>query len=450
LKSLFRFLCILVLTILVGNDFAYAQGQRRISFIRDAEIETALRLYATPLFQAAGLAPEAVKIFIVRDKSLNAFVAGGQKLFMNTGLLMQAKTAGQVIGVIAHETGHIAGGHLTRIQGALKKSSAQTIAALILGGAAAVLGQSELGQAIIIGGQTLGTNSFLHYTRTQENSADQAAMRLLEGTHQSAQGLYEFMGLLEEQELVSPQYQDAYMRTHPVTRSRMKALEAHMSNSAYSKTPIAPELQAIHRRIRAKLYAYLEPVSRTMRRYKKSDRSIEARYARAVAYHKGAKLDDALKTMSGLLTEHPKDPYFLELMGQILFESGRIRDSLPYYTAAVKRAPSSALMRGELAHAQIETNNPALLQPAISNLRAALRVEREIPNTWRALATAYGRQKNDIQASLALAEEALLLNKKTDALHFATRAKKQAKEGTPAWLQADDILAAAKRLKAPE
>lgn len=450
MKSIFRFLCVLVLTTIVGNGYSYAQGQKRISFIRDAEIESALRLYATPVFQAAGLAPEAVKIFLVKDKSLNAFVAGGQKLFMNTGLLMQAKTAGQVIGVIAHETGHIAGGHLTRIQAAIEKSSAQSIAALILGGAAAVLGQGELAQAIVIGGQSLGTSSFLHYTRTQESSADQAAMRLLEGTGQSAQGLYEFMGLLEEQELLSPQYQDAYMRSHPVTRSRMNALRAHMSTSAYSKTPVTPELRAIHRRIRAKLYAHLEPASRTLRRYKKTDRNIDARYARAVAFHKSAKTADALKTISDLLAERPKDPYFLELMGQILFESGRIRDSIPYYTAAVRLAPKSALMRGELAHAQIETNTPALLQPAINNLRVALRFERRIPSTWRALAKAYGRQKDHLHASLALAEEALLLGKKSTVAHFAGRAKKLAKVGTPEWLQADDIMAAANRLKAPE
>jgi predicted Zn-dependent protease len=435
---------------MIGNDSAYSQQQPKISFIRDAEIEAALRLYSTPIFQAAGLSPEAVKIYIVNDKSLNAFVAGGQKMFMNTGLLVATKNAGEVIGVIAHETGHIAGGHLSRVNAALEKSSAQSIAALVLGGAAIALGQGELGQAIAIGGQALGTDSLLRYTRTQEGSADQAAMRLLEATGQSAQGLIDFLSILEGQELLSPQYQDAYARTHPVTQTRIQALRAHMANSSFSNTPVTPEIQAIHNRIRAKLIAFLDPTSRTLRRYKKTDMSIESQYARAVALHKAARLDDAVETMSGLLVRHPKDPYFLELMGQILFENGRIHESLPYYTAAAKLAPSSALIRRALAYAQIETNKPDLIQPAIDNLRITLRNERDIPNTWRALAKAYGRQKNDLQTSLALGEEALLLNDPSAATHFGGRAQKLAKRGSPEWLQADDILAAVKRLKPPE
>jgi predicted Zn-dependent protease len=227
-------------------------------------------------------------------------------------------------------------------------------------------------------------------------------------------------------------------------------LRAHMAKSPFSNIPVAPEIQVIHDRIRAKLSAFLNPPSRTLRRYKKTDVSIKSQYARAVALHKAARIDEAVETMSGLLARHPKDPYFLEFMGQVLFEHGRIHESLPYYTAAAKLAPSSALIRSSLAFAQIETNKPQLIQPAIDNLRIILRYDRYIPSTWRALAKAYGRQKNDLQASLALGEEALLLNDPSAATHFGGRAKRLAKRGSPAWLQADDILAAVKRLKPPE
>ncbi len=447
MKSTFWFLFILIHTITVVNDRAYSQQEPRISFIRDAETEAALRLYSKPILQAAGLSPEAVKIYIINDKSLNAFVAGGQKMFINTGLLVATKSAGAVIGVLAHETGHIAGGHLTRVGAASERSSAQAIAGFLLGGAAIALGQGELGQAIAIGGQALGADSFLKYTRAQEGAADQAAMRLLDATGQSAQGLAAFLSMLQGQELLSPQYQDAYARTHPVTQTRIKALRAHMVKSSFSNTPIAPEIQAIHNRIRAKLIAFLDPPSRTLRRYKKTDLSIESQYARAIAFHKAARIDEAVKTMSSLLVKHPKDPYFLELMGQILFENGRIHESLPYYTAAAKFAPSSALIRVALAYAQIETNKPKLIKPAIENLQISLRYERYNPSTWRALAKAYGRQKNDLQASLALGEEALLLNDPSAATHFGRRVKKLAKRGSPEWLKGDDILAAVKRLK---
>lgn len=428
---------------LIRPTDTHAQG---ISFIRDAEIENTIRAYAAPLFRAAGLDADSVDIFLVKDNSLNAFVAGGQKLFLNTGLLMRSETAGQVIGVIAHETGHIAGGHLSRVHTAMAKARAQSILSYVLGGLAALgTGRADVGGAIIAGGQQIGVRSFFRYTRTQESAADQAAMRLLDGTGQSTKGLLEFMNLLVHQEQLSAQLQDPYVQTHPITSDRIKALKAHAATSPFTNKPIDPAFEAAHRRTRAKLYAFMGSPDEALNRYKAGDKSLAARYARAIAFYRLPNLDKALTLIDGLLAEHPRDPYFHELKGQMLFENGHADRALASYENAVRLLPGSALLRRDLAHVQLELNDPALLEPAITHLRAALQRDSNAPYTWRQLAIAYGRKGNMGMSSLALAEEALLHGDLAIARHQAGRAEKLLPRGSPSWLQAQDILEAARK-----
>ncbi|MEE8394120.1 MAG: M48 family metalloprotease [Rhodospirillales bacterium] len=416
-----------------------------MSFIRDAEIENTIRSYAAPLFQAAGLEPSAIEIYLVNDNSLNAFVAGGQKLFLNTGLLMRSEHPGQLIGVIAHETGHISGGHLSRIHAAIEKSSAASVLSYVLGGAATIAtGRADLGQAIIMGGQQVGVRSFLKYSRTQESSADQAALTILENTKQSARGLLEFTKILSGQELLSPNRQDPYLRTHPLTRDRIAALEAHVAKSPYSDIAPPPDFQKAHRRMLAKLRAFTESFAITMRRYKETDASLESRYARAIALYRHSKLEEAVVLVDSLISEYPIDPYFHELKGQMMFENGRVAEAMASYETAVRLLPGSPLLRYALAQAQIESNDKALLEPAIANLRGALEQDSDSPATWRSLAIAYGRQGNMGMSSLAMAEEALLMGKPADAVYYAGRAEKLLPAGTTVWLQAQDILQAAK------
>lgn len=430
---------------LVGPETPLAKG---ISFIRDAEIENTIRAYAAPLFKAAHLEPSAIRIFLVRDSSLNAFVAGGQKLFINTGLLMRSEHAGQVIGVIAHETGHIAGGHLSRTHAELENASAQNILAYVLGGAAMIAtGRGDIGSAIIMGGQEMGRRSLLKYSRTQESAADQAALGLLDATGQSARGLLEFLEILGDQELLSVKQQDPYVRTHPLSRERISFLRDHLSRSPNTERPPAADLQERHRRMRAKLHAFLEPIALTLRRYGPSDTSLEARYARAVAYYRKPDLARALPLIEGLIADYPEDPFFHELKGQMLYENGRPAEALESYRTAVRLLPNSALLRRGLAQVQLEINDAELLEPAVANLRAALQLESDSSFTWRQLAIAYGRQGRMGQSSLALAEEAMLKGIRADALHHAGRAGKLLAEGSSGWLQAQDILQAAENMK---
>lgn len=419
---------------------------RSLSLIRDTEIENTIRTYATPVFLAAGLDPGAVRIYLVNDKALNAFVAGGQNLFINTGLLMNSAHAGQVIGVIAHEAGHIEGGHLARTQDALRNATAESILAVVLGAiAAAAAGRPDVAGAVVAGGQNTALRSFLGYTRTQEGAADAAAMRYLDETGQSARGLLEFMKTLEGQELLPYSRQDPYLRTHPLTRDRILALEKHVDLSPNSDSPLTPQDAAMHARMVAKLHGFLDNPVTTLRLYPLTDRSLAARYAQTLAFWRQHDLDRAVAHIDALLAEHPRDPYFHELKGQMLYESGRPVEALKPYETAVGILPEAPLLRIGLAEVQLALNDPALLDPAIDNLRTALARERNRPYVWRQLGIAYGRKGDIGQSSLALAEEALLVGDNPRARFHAGRAEKLLPTGSPGWLQAQDILQAAEK-----
>jgi len=424
-----------------GAGEARAQG---VPLIRDAEIENTIRLFATPVFRAAGLNPEAVNIHLVRDPSLNAFVVGGQRLFINTGLLVRSKTPGQIIGVIAHETGHIAGGHLARVHDALKNSTAATILALVLGGAAIGAGRGDVGGAIIGAGQGIALNSFLGYTRAQESAADHAALKYLDDAGMSSKGLLEFFDVLGEQEALVVERQEPYARSHPLTRERVATVANHVAKSPHTDTPYPPEFTVLHARMRAKLYGFLNSLGRTLRVYKESDTSLESRYARAVAHYRTADLKKAVPLIDGLIAEQPRDPYFHELKGQMLFENGDAKGALGSYQTASDLLPRNPLLRGDLARVQLELADPALLDSAIANLRAALAREPQVPFAWRQLAIAYGRKGDKGHSSLALAEEALLQGRKSEARYHAGFAERTFPTGSREWLQAQDILIAAR------
>ncbi len=431
-------------TVLLRPTPSSAQG---ISLIRDAEIENTIRAYAAPLFKEAGLVPSAVKIYLVKDRTLNAFVAGGQNLFIHTGLLVRTKNAGQVIGVIAHETGHIAGGHLIRTNEALRNSSAQTILGAVLGVIAAIgTGRGDVGAAIIMGSQSTSMRSVLRYSRTQESAADQAAARFLERTGQSSRGLLEFLHILAQNEPLSLARESSYMRSHPLGRERIEYLQTHIKNSRFSNTPTPQDFQTRHRIMRAKLLAFLEPKETITGRYEATDNSIESRYARAIAYYRVPDLEKAIPLIDSLLADQPNNPYFHELKGQMLFENGRIEEALGPYTKATVLMPGSALLRLGLARAQLESDNPALLQLAALNFQSALQSEPRMPFAWRQLAIAYGRTNQPGMSALALAEEALLLRHRRNALYQAGKAETLLPRGSIGWLKAQDIRETAQLL----
>ena len=418
--------------------------------IYDTEIENIIRSHLEPILGAAGIERGSVRIHLLRSDAPNAFVSRGRRMFLTTGLLRRTTHPGQLIGVLAHEVGHIEGGHLARLDTMLRDAATPTLMSAVIGAVLGTLaGDAGVAIATMSAGQHVVRSRLLSFSRTQENSADRAAVRLLDRTGQSSRGLLEFMEILEEYQSLfvsrKEQEQLSYRVTHPLTRDRIAFLRNHVRHSKYSDTAIPAETLAAHRRIVAKLDGFIEPPARTFRKYPSGDSSVPARYARAVAHYRQANFAKALEAVSGLIADSPEDPYFLELKGQILLESGKIDAALPYYRSAVERLPDAPLLRVGLAHTMIETNREALLKPAIANLEEAIRYDDTIALAWRLSATAYGRSGRLGEAALASAEYAMRSGRPGDAALMAERARRIFKEGTPGRLRAEDLLGMLKR-----
>ncbi len=398
----------------------------------------------TPIWKAAGLEPSALHVYLIEDKTLNSFVAGGQNEFINTGLIMRAETPNQLLGVLAHETGHIAGGHLTRAQQAMRNASIEGIIAMVLGAAATVVGKNG---GALLGAEGVAQRAFAQYSVTQEASADQAALTFLDRSSQSSRGLLQFFQILQGEELLSGVRQDPYLRTHPLTAQRMEYVRNHVDHSRFSDTPDSADNVEMLKRIKVKLSAFTSPPSSTLAAYPDQDQSVLARYARAIAYYRIPKLDRALPIVDGLIRDYPKDPYFRELKGQMLFENGRIADAVQPYEEAVRLAPGAPLLRISLAQVYIESNDPKVTKRAIAHLNDALRTEDKESNGWHLLATAYGREDQMGMAALALAEEGLSAGKKKDATQQASRAKALLKKSSAAYNRAEEIQREAEKIE---
>ena len=411
-----------------------------IPLIRDTEIETTIRIYAEPFLGAAGIEDNAFEAKIVKDSALNAFVARGQKIFLTTGLLKRSKNAEEVLGVIAHEIGHIAGGHLTRLHSALRKAGKTAIITQILGLTLGAASQNPaVGVAIASGGQHVAKRSFLKFSRGQEQSADQAAANYLDKVGISGKGLLEFLRVLSLQEFLLTSNQDPYVRTHPLTRNRINFMENHVKNSPVTQNKLPPIFVSRHLRMVAKLDAFIDPPKNTLRKYKKNDGSVPARYARTIALYRKGNLSEALSDIELLISDFPRDPYFIELKAKMLFENGRLPDAMKTYQRAVVLLPDAPLIRTNLAHVILEMNRAELNDVALKHVESALRSDRFMPKAWYLAGTVYGRKKQFGRSAWALAEYNILINRKRLARTHAMRALKLLKAGSPAWLRATDI-----------
>ncbi len=451
LRIFLRTLCLSLVCVSALLRPALAQesgaNSNGISFIRDAEIENIIRTWWTPLILAAGLDPAAVHIYLVNDPALNAFVAGGQNLFLYTGLLMRSQSPNQVIGVMAHETGHIAGGHLARFDQAIHNATIEGIIAMAVGAAAAVMSRNpQAASAGMLGGEGVATRSFLQFSVAQEASADHAALTFLDRSHQSARGLLQFFQILEQELVLSAQREDPYLRTHPLTRDRINYVREHVEQSPWSNAVDPPDWVVMHQRMIAKLRGFLEPPAQVLAEYKETDRSMPARYARAIALYRIPELQKALDLINGLIQEYPDDPYFEELKGQMLFENGHVAEAVQPYERAVQLKPDIALLKIELAQVQLETNDPAEVPKALAMLNEASRFEERNSDVWRLLAIAYGRGGKLGMAALSLAEQGMTDGDFEMARQQAERAARLLPAG-PQRQRAQDIAEDAKRSK---
>jgi predicted Zn-dependent protease len=431
-------------TVAVAPTPAHAQSlPPGLPIIRDAEIEQLLRDYTQPILRSAGLAQQDVHVVIINDRSFNAFVMDGRHIFINAGALLDAKTPNEVIGVLAHETGHMAGGHLSRMRQQMANAQTASIIAMILGVGAAVAGSRSGGggnpAAAILGPQETIRRTLLSYMRAQEEQADRAGVKFLAATGQSPKGMYETFKRLSDQILFSAQNADPYMQSHPMPAERVAALEilAKASPNWDKKDP--PELQARHDLMRAKLSGFLDRPETVARRYPPSDTSIAARYARAIATYRHADLRSAVAQIDALIQSEPNNPYFYELKGQALLEGGRPAEAVAPLHRAIQLAPKPALIQVLLAQALNASKGARSADEAVGILRVALAQEPESVDGYSQLAMAYGHKGDLAQADLASSLAAFMRGDNGTARQLAARAKTRFPIGSPGWVKADDL-----------
>ena len=427
---------------------AHAQDSatRGMPIIRDAEIEQLLRDYAQPVLRAAGLAKQNVRVVVLSERSFNAFVMDGRHIFINAGALFDAKTPNEVIGVFAHETGHLAGGHLQRLREQLASAQTASIIALLAGIGAAVAGSragaggGDVGMAAIMAPQQAIMRTVLAYVRTQEDQADHAGVKFLNATGQSPRGMVELFKRLSSEALFNSRYIDPYMQTHPMPAERVAALETVGRASPYWDRKDPPELQLRHDMMRAKLSGFLERPDTVARRYPATDHSLPARYARAISTYRNSDLRQAIAQIDSLIQVQPNNPYFYELKGQALLEGGHPSEAVAPLRHAVQLSHNNALIEILLAQALNATGNAKLSEEAVAMLRSAIVREPEAPDAYSQLAVAYGRKGDLANADLASAQAAFSRGDIKTARQLAARAKTRFPVGSPAWVRADDIV----------
>lgn len=429
-----RLLALLAMAGVIGVQAASAQ-----SILRDAETEALMRDATAPLVRAAGLSDKNVDILVINDPSINAFVAGGQIVWIHSGLIASADNLNQVQGVVAHELGHIEGGHVIRSGEGIKEATGITLVSLLLGAAAMAAGGAEAGMGIMAAGQQAALGKYLAFSRAQESSADAAGARYLHDAGISGKGSIEFFKKLQNLEYRLYVPQDSYMTTHPLSSDRISTLSAvYEHDPAWARTT-DPALEARFQRVKAKLVGFVEEPTRVLQLYPVSDQSIPAHYARAYAYHKTAYTDQALQEVQALLRSAPHDPYFLELQGQVMLESGKPADAIAPLREAVERTNGTPLIATLLGHALIATDDDSHLDEAERVLRSAVQRDKDNPFAWYALGTVYERKGDTARAALATAERYQMEGQNALALRHAQIALGGIQPNSPDYLRAQDI-----------
>jgi predicted Zn-dependent protease len=440
--------CLTGLALILSTQPSFAQpGPGDLPIIRDSEIEQLMRDYTAPILRVAGLSQQNVRVVLINNRAFNAFVMDGRHIFVNVGALYDAKTPNEIIGVLAHETGHMAGGHLARLREQLAGAQTASIIALLLGvGAIAASAATRsnnmgaIGQAAMQAPQEMIRRSLLSYQRAQEESADRAAVKFLNATQQSAKGMSTTFKRFADDIMVIASRVDPYQQSHPMPRERVAALEELVKTNPYWDKLDPPELQLRHDMMRAKLAGFLERPDTVARRYPASDQGMPARYARAISAYRFGGVANATALIDALIQAQPNNPYFHELKGQALLEGARPAEAIAPLRRAAALAPNATLIRIMLGQAMVATGEARYSDEAISLLSVAMNKEPDAPDVYSQLAMAHGRKGNLAEADLASSQAALARGDMKTARELAARAKTRFPTGSPGWVKADDIV----------
>ena len=425
----FLLLCLITFSTLVSANI-----------IRDAEIENFLEEISHPIFSEANLNLNSVDIYIFNDKSINAFVACGQKIFVNTGLIQSFETPSMLRGVMAHETGHIAGGHLARSDEALERAQTPMIVGLLLGIGAAIAGDGDAAQALLLGSQQIAQGMVAKYSRSQESAADQAAIKYLEGIKKSSNGMLEVLYKFANQEALSSNRQSVRVRSHPISRDRIRSLEQKVNKSQFINERDNEKILFQYKMIQAKLDGFLNNPNDVIRKAKKDSSLIFNKYSLAVAYYRKALLKESLSALNEMINQYPNNPWFYELKGQVLYESGKIRESIIPYRKSLSISPNEPLLMVALATALNALENKSNAIEAISLLKKSLMHDQKNTQTWFQLAISYSRINDIGNAELASTERHFLTGNVKMASFHAKKSLKYNKNSSISKLRAQDIV----------
>jgi predicted Zn-dependent protease len=425
------------------SALVFAQPTAALQTIRDSEIEETLQTYLAPLLDAAGMPTGAVEVVIVQDNSLNAFVAGGQRIFFHTGLLIESDTPEMVQGVLAHELGHITGGHVLGIKGELEDAMLkQGITTLLAALAGAATGSSDAAAAVMIGGSQWTQAGLYGFTRIQEQAADQAASDYLEHSRIPMQGLLDVMQLLRSRERLSQQQTVPYLRTHPLTRDRMVHLRSERLQRENDPSSSPEQLVARHQRMLAKLRGFLLPPEQLGLHYKKESQDDFSLLAYAISRFRQGDLADAITRMNKLLAKHPDDAFFHELKGQIYYEHGQMAKAREAYAKAHTLRPDDALIT--LGYAGTMAENPKYRSEMEALLKAGLENETGYVRGWQLLANLYAQDGKEIPRRWALAEAEFASGRYHQAIRHAEWISTQDSAPQALRWRAEDLVAQAR------
>ncbi|MGB7245035.1 MAG: M48 family metalloprotease [Sulfitobacter sp.] len=412
-----------------------------VGLLRDADLEHGLKQIAAPVLRAAGLSPSRVKILIVNDSTLNAFVVGNDAIFVHYGLINKMDTAAMLQAVIAHEAAHIANGHITRRMTNLANS--RTVAGLgaALAAVAAASGSNKAAAGIALGTASSARRSFLKHTRAEEASADQSGVRYLKTAGISPEGLLAVLQIFRGQEALSESRQDPYLRSHPLSRDRIRAAEAFIT--AYGNTFTAnPTADYWYARVKGKLSAFTRSPKWTLRRAGETGYKDVRLLRQAVALHKQSRTKKALAAIDGAIATRPTDPFLHDLRGQILIETRNFGAAVAAYKRAVQLAPNDALILAGYGRALLASGNP---KQALGVLEKSRRRDFRDGSMLRDLSVAYAKTGQTGMAALVTAERYALAGRLKDAGIHAKRASGLLGQGSGPWQRAQDVLIASER-----
>lgn len=409
------------------------------SAIRDTEIESIIQEWSDPVFVAMGLEPSEIEILLINESDLNAFATRGRIMGLNTGLILRTRNANELLGVIAHEAGHIKNRHTLR-DGAQQAGMQPLLMTMALGALAIAAGAPDAGAVLLGNSQYFGTLSALRYMTHQEGEADNTGARALERAGESGRGLLTFFENFRSQEVFSDARRYPYFRSHPLSSDRIENLRRLVAEQPHYNHQDSPERVAQHALILAKIHAFMDAPNTTLRAYPETDTSLPARYARAIAWYRDGQTERALNAVDVLLSEQPENPYFWELKGQILFEEGRPAEAIGAHQRSVELKPDAPLLRINLAHAMIETQDQAQIALAVDQLKRAVALESDNTMGWRLLSQAYASQGKEGEARLASAEMYFAMGAEQQATQFALRARDMLTPGSSDWTRAMDIV----------